>query len=116
MQNIMDFVFYRDQSSASTSADMKTYFNTQADMMSVEVSGTATSCKINIQGRTNSENNNEWFDLTVMNMTNLDIGTDIEGNGIYEVAIEGMREIRANIVSVSGGSVTVFGRAVNTGV
>lgn len=116
MQNIMDFVFYRDRSSASTSADMKTYFNTQADMMSVEVSGTATSYTINIQGRTNSENSNEWFDLTAMNMSTLDIGTDIKANGIYEVAIEGTREIRANIISVSGGSVTVFGRAVNTGV
>lgn len=116
MQNMTDWIFYEDHSTASTPADMKPYINVQADVMSVEVSGTATSFVVKMQGRANKENNDTWFDLFTINLSNLNVGTDMSSTGVYEITLEGIKEVRANISSISGGSLTVFGRAVNTGV
>ena len=116
MQTIKNWVFYKDASATSTSADMKPYVNVQADLLAVEVSGTATSMTIKMQGRSNNENNNEWFDLACVDATTFDVKQSISSTGIYNVAIDGIKEVRANITAVSGGSVTIFGCAVNTGV
>jgi len=116
MQNIDNWVFYRERSSTSTSGDMKPYVNVQSDLLAVEISGTASSMTIKMQGRANNQNNSEWFDLACIEAKTFDVVESISATGIYNVDISGVKEVRANITAISGGNVTIFGRTVNTGV
>ena len=87
------------------------YHNTQADVLSLEVSGTFEGV-IKVEGRVNKENN-DYTTLAGINMSEFTIAKQIVDIGIYEYGVEGIQDIRINIESISGDA-TILGRFVNT--
>ena len=114
MQPIINWVFYKNTTSASSADDMKPFINITADTMAVEVRGTGTFT-LKMQGRTDINNGGAWEDIAVIKLSDLTKKETITAPGIYELGIEGLQEVRANITSLSGGTLSVLGRAVNTG-
>ncbi len=100
-------------SSAGTSEEV---YNSDSDFLSVQVSGTFSSGKIQVQAKTDV-NASDWTNLAVIDKST---ATAIEGSdgitakGIYTVGIAGIVLVRVSVASVSGGNVTVVGSFENT--
>lgn len=88
-----------------TSASASSVFtNSSCDLCAVQVFGTATAMKVQVQGMTDIASN-AWEDLAVFNMSDLSFAKGDDGiteNGIYSVMIEGVAQIRINVASVTG--------------
>lgn len=113
MRNI-DVVKMENVTSASQSS---VYINSACDSCTVQVYGTATAMKVQIQGMTDIASNS-WNNLGIINMSDFSItdGDDgITSNGIYSVMIEGVTQIRVNVASVTG-SLNVTAKFANTSV
>lgn len=113
MRNI-DVVKMENVTSASQSS---VYINSVCDSCTVQVYGTATAMKVQIQGMTDIASNS-WNNLGIINMSDFSLidGDDgITSNGIYSVMIEGVTQIRVNVASVTG-SLNVMAKFANTSV
>lgn len=106
------FKFITAADAAKTSS---TLVNQNCDVLSLQVSGTATACTIKVQGKADAING-EWVTLTVIDLAALAPVNVIEANGIYEAGVEGLTQVRVVVESVSGGVVNVFGVLANTGI
>ena len=86
------------------------YYNSQGDILSVQIDG--ANGIYHIEGR--SRNNGEWFPLVGLNLSDLSIVKGIYTKpGIYELGITSIREIRARIESIDG-KVNIFGQIINS--
>lgn len=99
-------------SAVSSTTESDAIGNQTADVASIEVSGTATSFTLSVQGKVNTESG--WTNLAVINMASLALAQSITAFGIYEAGIEGMTAIRLNLSAVTGGNVTATVKTVNT--
>lgn len=93
----------------------KPYYNVNSDVMSVEISGTFTSGEFVFEGKLDA-NSEDYTPLAAIDLSNLSVVRGIATKaGIYELGIEGIREFRVRVQSVSGGYVNIIGRVVNMG-
>lgn len=115
MQVVANWPFYIDKTTASTESDMKSFINARADEINFEIRGNGTFT-IKIQGRTDVSNNDVWFDLSCIKLNGLTVVDEIVDTGIYVADISGVQAVRVNVTSITGGSVSVFGRATTGGV
>lgn len=100
MRNIAE-IKMENVSAASTSS---VYTNTSCDLCSVQVYGTATAMKVQVQGMVDMESET-WENLAVTNMSDFSVieGDDgITASGIYSATIKGVTRIRVNVASVTG--------------
>lgn len=100
MRNIAE-IKMENVTAASTSS---VYTNSSCDLCSVQVFGTATAMKVQVQGMTDIASET-WEDLAVFNMSDLSLveGDDgITEAGIYSVMVEGVTQVRINVASVTG--------------
>lgn len=103
-----DAKFFENQTTSNISS---TFVNPLADILTVQVSGDFNAGVLKIEGRNN--NKGEWISLAGINLTNLSVSTDgITEKGIYEFGIIGIREVRANLESISG-SISVYGQLIS---
>jgi hypothetical protein len=83
------------------------------DTLILEVSDTAASTfKMTIGGIVDSTTTT----FTALQATNLSTGTvsnDISAVGIYEVDVDGLSNVEVMISSISGGSISVYGKLGN---
>lgn len=106
----VDFVFARDASQPYTS---ETIQNSKYDTLTIQVSGDFTSAKIALQGKT--DNSASFSTISVVNLETCIPTSRINTKGLYQAfGIEGVSEIRMIVQSVEGGSVTVYGRLINS--
>ena len=111
MRNIADL-----RMEGVTAASVSPVFtNTSCDLCSVQVYGTATAMKVQVQGMTDADSET-WVDLAVFDNSDLSLveGDDgITEAGIYSVMIEGVTQIRINVASVTG-TLNVTAKFANT--
>lgn len=74
----------------------------------VEVTG-GTGSEIAIQGRI-LPGQGEWHNIGLINMSTLDIAKTISADGIYTGDVNGLCDIRANILNHGGGNVNVYAK------
>lgn len=88
-----------------TSASQSSVFtNNQCDLCTVQVFGTATAMKVQVQGMTDIDSD-EWQNLAVFDNSDLSLteGDDgITAKGIYSAMVEGVTQVRINVASVTG--------------
>ena len=111
MRNIAELKM-ENVTSAGTSS---VYVNNTCDLCSVQVFGTATAMKVQVQGMTDAESET-WVDLAVFDNSDLTLteGNDgITSAGIYSVMIDGVTQVRINVASVTG-TVNVTAKFANT--
>lgn len=91
----------------------KVFPNAEGDILAVQVSGDFSSGIVHIEGR--SDPSGDWVSLAGVSLGDLAIARGgITKPGMYEIGVVGVREIRANIESVSGGKMSVFGQIIST--
>ena len=60
--------------------------------------------KVKIQGLTDIDSN-DWQDIAFFNLTTLDLTEGDDGmtaTGVYEASVAGLKQVRLNVVSVTG--------------
>lgn len=78
--------------------------NNLCNLLTVQVYGSFTAAQICVEGMT-AVGSGQWEKVAVVdkNLNEPVIGTDgITAAGIYQAAIEGLRNVRINVVSVTG--------------
>lgn len=102
---------------AATSATVSdTYINNICDLLSIQVDGTFSAVKVQIQGKTDTSAS-AWTNIAIFDKSTLDLADGADGitaKGIYNADITGLLAVRVNVASVSGGNVTVIGAFENT--
>ena len=64
-----------------------------------------------VEGR--SDINADWSELAVINLKDFSVNNNISTTDVYQSSLTGITQIRINLISVSGGAVTIFGRISN---
>lgn len=91
----------------------KVFTNAEGDVLTVQISGGFTSGLVHIEGRNNVNGN--WISLAGISLSDLALNKGgFTKAGLYEIGIVGVREIRANVESVSGGNISVYGQIIST--
>lgn len=106
MKVLDNFIFFSDATSASESNILSN--PNLGSQLIVQASGEATSFEVQILGQTDI--NADFVSLSCISMTNFDVGENISATGIYAVPVDGVVKIKAEIKSVAGGGITVFGK------
>lgn len=80
----------------------------KGSMIIVEVSG-GTDCEVAIQGRI-LPGVGEWHNIALINMSTLEIAKTMTDNGVYSGDVNGLCDIRANVITYGSGDLTVYGK------
>lgn len=100
-----NFYFLKDASAAQESPIT---VNTQGELLTLQVEGTATSVQLQVLGLSDMASD-EYYPLS--GLTNAyDLVTTIKSKGLYFFGIDGVSKIKVNLLSVSGGKASVFGK------
>lgn len=91
------------------------YGNNNAEIISVEISGSFTSGAFHFEGQVDLANE-DWTPIAGVDLSDYSITANPTGAGVWEVPIEGLQRFRVRVESVSGGEAKVFGRVIKTGV
>lgn len=101
--------FFKD---ANTPAESKTFANSTADVLTVQVSGEFTDGLFFIEGRNNK--GGDWCPLAAIDLSSfMPVRAGFSKPGLYELGMVGVREVRARIEKVSG-QVSIFGQLIST--
>ena len=93
----------------ATEAGESTTYNTLGESMSVQIYGDASSVNVQVLGQVDGYSET-WSVLQAINVSTLDMSTTLNKKGIYMLSIDGLATIKVKLVSVSGGSASVFCR------
>lgn len=100
-------------SSATTSA---VFTNNVCDTCALQIWGTASAFKVQLQGMVDAASN-AWVSIASYDkddLTVVDGTTGMTSAGIFTVDVSGVRKIRINLASVSGGNVNVTAALADT--
>ena len=101
---------------ATSAVTSSVFTNNNCDLCAVQIFGTATAMKIQVQGKTDSQSST-WESIASFNMGDLTLS---DGNigmttaGIYAVSVAGITQVRINVASVTGGNVSVTAKFADT--
>ena len=108
MMNLNEKIFINEASSATISDIFDNY---KGDVITLQASGDASAFSAKLEGR--SDINADWSELAMINLKDLSVNNAIATTDVYQSGLTGVTQIRVNLTSVSGGSVTIFGRVSN---
>lgn len=85
-----------------------------AESLYLQVTGTATSVSLQVLGASaaSASANDDYVVLSSVNMSSFATSATIATNGIYAFGIDGCRDVKVVLSSVSGGNATVYARTV----
>lgn len=104
---IIDSIIFFDKSTSSGESSVS-ISNIRGSQLVVQVSGSATAFELHIKGALDKVSNT--VSLGCINTKTFDVSHKITSNGIYAIAVDGMVNISAEIVSVTGGNVSAVAR------
>lgn len=89
------------------------FVNNKCSVCTLQITGTFTSATVVVEGIVDVSSG-AWTTLATFNLSDLSMRSDgMEEKSIYQVGIEGILRIRANVTAVSGGNITVVGHFVD---
>lgn len=98
MMTQMYYVFGKDIKATGVLDNI--FHNVASDVMTLEVYGNFTG-EISIEGRVD-KNNENFSPISGINIGDFSIANSIVSTGIFQYSIDGLRDIRVNIKSISG--------------
>lgn len=102
--------FFQNMAEAGVS---EVFTNSQADVMSLQINGELGGGSIILEGRNSSQN--EWVPLAGINLSNFTISKDgFTSEGLYELGITSVRQLRARAENVDLANVNVLGLLIST--
>ena len=91
----------------------KSFMNAASDVLALQIDGSFTSAQVRIEGRITK--GAEWTPLAAIDLSTFAaVKEDLTAAGLYEFGVTSVRELRANVISVSGGPITVYGQLIST--
>lgn len=81
-----------------------------AEKVVLSVTGTSTTMEIIVYGKVDNESS-DYFPISVMSTNGNTSDTKITKNGVYAISSELFSQIYISIKTVTGGNITVYGRA-----
>lgn len=112
MNVLQDHVFFREMSAAGEGTPM-TGMSHESQIV-LRVDGSATEFSVQVLGAfsmADAENADGWAELAVIDLSDFSVAQSIQKAGMYAVAADGMWAVKAVAASVSGGTLTVRGKA-----
>lgn len=101
-----EFYFFNKETEVK---DSEAVSNTKGNILIVKVDSEATF-EIEILGCPNLEvEPNEYNTLASISMNDLKVHESIIASGIYQIDISGCKRVKASIVSLGEGNITIFG-------
>lgn len=104
MRAIQEFSFFKDAAAGGSSNTL--YVDQYSESATIQVGGGFNSCSLRIQGKTDASG--AWTDLAVIDKTAFSVDSAITEAGIYTLDVSGLKQVRAVLDSVSGGTITVY--------
>jgi hypothetical protein len=109
MNNIGTFLF---QSAATTTGNGELYLTNKADIVTLEITGTATSGTVIFEGLMPS---GTYYPVRGIRLSDYSIATQSVAVGeLWEIDVTNFVAIRARISAVAGGYITVNSKVVNS--
>jgi len=110
MECFSNFLFFNDAGVASISNALSNHGAGRTFI--IEVSGTHTGLKIDIEGSVDFETP-VYTALSTKDAKTGTVAAQITANGIYIIDAIGISSIRANLVQITTGEVKVFGKLMS---
>lgn len=99
MMTQMYYVFAKDIKTPGIISE-NIFHNTSSDMMTLDVYGDFSG-EISIEARVD-KNNDSFNQISGINIGDFSIANTIKSNGIYQYAIDGIRDVRVNVLNITG--------------
>lgn len=107
MQTLQSFIFFENADGNAVSNELGS--PNRSSQLILQVSGGAVGLTMEVQGVTDT-NHGDFQSLAVINLNQLSKATNITGDGIYAVPMDGVSRVRCEIKAINGGTVTAYGR------
>ena len=99
---------------ATAPAISNVFVNNGAETCAFQISGSYTTATVMVEGLVNIESN-AWDSIAIFDLSNFELEDEgADGNGIYQIPVEGILRVRVNVTAVSGGDITVTANFVGT--
>jgi len=101
---------------ATGAATSSEFINNACDLCTLQIYGTATALKVQVQGMVDIDANT-WVSIASYDKGDLEVQDGSGGMtaaGIFTVDIAGIQKLRLNVALVSGGNVSVTAMFVDT--
>jgi hypothetical protein len=101
----------------TTTAVSNTFTNSICDGLTLQITGTHSGATILVEGQVSPDSTlTNWVALSVINLNDFSVVDSITANGVYQVGIAGISQIRVVVSAISSGTVTAFGAIYREGV
>jgi len=85
--------------------------NTGSSILNIDIKNTSTDAVLNFEARINE--NLDWVKINAVNLTNYDISTTANTDGIYQIDLTGLSFVRCRVSDITDGDITVNGKVVS---
>lgn len=106
MNIINSFDFFKNKSNIGESE----IFNNpnMGSQLTLQVDGTNTGIGLSVWG--SLTDSNKWFKLAIIDMSTFSMLNNINKNGIYIIAVDGISKIKVSLNSITSGDVSAHGK------
>jgi hypothetical protein len=97
-------------SAATSTGNGEVFYPNKNDTLTIEITGTATSSTIIFEGQGGSDT---WYAIQGVKLSDFSMASQTTGKGeLWQFDLSGIKAFRARISAISGGNISVTGRAV----
>lgn len=103
------FTNFKALDNITAPAESEIKANTEGEILTVEVIGSASSLTLNVMGVVDFKNE-EYISLAGIDLNSMSLVTSISKPGIYQFPLDGIGRYKIAVPALSGGNLTVFCR------
>lgn len=103
------FTNFKALDNITAPAESEVKANTEGEILTVEVIGSASSLTLNVMGVVDFKNE-EYISLAGIDLNSMSLVTSVSKPGIYQFPLDGIGRYKIAVPALSGGNLTVFCR------
>lgn len=103
------FTNFKALDNITAPAESEIKANTEGEILTVEVIGSASSLTLNVMGVVDFKNE-EYINLAGIDLNAMSLVTSVSKPGIYQFPLDGIGRYKIAVPALSGGNLTVFCR------
>lgn len=103
------FTNFKALDNITAPAESEIKANTEGEILTVEVIGSASSLTLNVMGVVDFKNE-EYVSLAGIDLNSMSLVTSVSKPGIYQFPLDGIGRYKIAVPALSGGNLTVFCR------
>lgn len=103
------FTNFKALDNITAPAESEIKANTEGEILTVEVVGSASSLTLNVMGVVDFKNE-EYISLAGIDLNSMSLVTSVSKPGVYQFPLDGIGRYKIAVPALSGGNLTVFCR------